>query len=123
MTLKEAKGIVESGNGVFGNKYHDACDILAREHQSDPCPPELKRTKMLRVDGFECNVYYNYVPPYSYGAMPINHWWGFAQTEQYYWKCPLCKEVKTLEEACDIILPLFTVMVKRWKKLQLNEVL
>lgn len=119
MTLEQAKEVVGTGEGVFGRKYHDACEILAREHRTDPCPPELRKTKTLKVDGVECKVYYNYVPPYSCGVRPLNVWWGYARTDQYYWS--YVADVKTLEEAVDIILPLFVAVVKRWKEKQITN--
>lgn len=89
------------------------------EERNQSCPPELTRTKILKVDGFECKVFYNYVPPYTYGVKPLNCWWGLTvvkyRGKTYNWKCPLRKEVESLEEACSIIHPIFAKAIKRMK--------
>lgn len=133
MKLKEAKDIVENAEiinpetehsfvkGCYGKKYLEATRVLAHKHRDDPCPPNLTKTKYLDCDGFRCKVFYNYVPSYSYGSEPLNCWWGLLETcpEGFHliWKCPLDESVKTLEEACKVIMPVFEEAVKRAKKL------
>lgn len=100
---------------MFKDEYNV---MFVEDHEaekSQPCPPELARTKVLEVDGVTCKVYYNYVVPYGYGATPHNVWWGYATYEDYYWICPLSETIETLEDACDIIQPLFTKRVAKWK--------
>lgn len=89
-----------------------------RDLPRTPCPPELKRKKVLVVDGFECLVFYNYVDKGEYGLCPTNHWFGILQNnpEGYIWDCALDKSVETLEDACVIILPSFKKAVERAKK-------
>ena len=117
MEVTEAKEVIERGEGIYGHKYHNAMEVLAREHRNDPCPAELTKTKTLKYDGFECKVYFNYVPSYGFGAIPLNVWWGFAEFERgRYWSCPLREEIKTLEEACVAIRPVFVKVVERYKR-------
>lgn len=92
--------------------------MFVEDHEAEknqPCPPDLAREEILECDGVNCRVFYNYVPPYTYGVMPMNCWWGYAEAEGYNWRSPLNEEVKTLEEACDVIRPIFEIMVKRWR--------
>ena len=101
---------------MFKNEYSAMFVEDHEDEKNQPCPPELVRTKVLKVGGFECKVFYNYVAPYTYGTIPMNCWWGYAECEGYNWTCPLDEKVKTLEEACDIILPVFVAVIKRWKE-------
>ena len=101
---------------MFKDEYNA---MFVEDHEAEknqPCPPELAREKILNYDGVECKVYYNYVAPYTYGVIPLNCWWGYAESNGCNWKCPLNEDVKTLEEACDSIQPAFEAVVKRWKK-------
>ena len=100
---------------MFKNEYNA---MFVEDHEAEknqPCPPELAREEVLEYEGVKCRVFYNYVAPYTYGVKPFNCWWGYVQIENYYWQMPLKKEIETLEEACEIILPIFTKVVKRWK--------
>lgn len=100
---------------MFKDEYNA---MFVEDHEAEkkqPCPPELARTKILEVDGFKCKVYYNYAAPYTYGIRPMNCWWAYATKGDYYWQCPLSEKIETLEDACDVLLPLFTAVVKRWK--------
>lgn len=116
MEIIEAKAIIEEGKGIYGNRYRDAVEMLASEHRDDPCPIELTDTKTLEHSGFECKVFYNYVPPYNYGSSPINVWWGIANNNGVSWKLTLPEEIKTLEDACEFILPVFIKAVDRYKE-------
>lgn len=128
MDYQEARSIVENAEiinpgtehsfvkGCYGNKYRDAVEVLAFEHKNDPCPSELTETSILEHDGFKCKVFYNYVPMYNLGSGPINCWWGLVDGSGYYWTMPLREEIKTLQEACDVIYPNFVAAVKRVKK-------
>ena len=101
---------------MFKDEYNAMYVEDHEEERKQPCPPELARRKTLEYDGFECEVFYNYVPPYSYGVIPMNCWWGYVSMKGYNWKCPLNETVKTLEEACQIIKPMFEMVVKRLKR-------
>ncbi len=116
MEITEAQTVIDEGKGIYGHKYYDAMETLGRKHRDDPCPEELTKTKTLRHDGFECNVYYNYVPPYGFGVRPLNVWWGFAEIKNMHWSCPIGEGTETLEEACNCILPLFIKVVERYKQ-------
>lgn len=101
---------------MFRDEYNA---MFVEDHEvekSQPCPPELARTETIEYDGVECRVYYNYVAPYTYGVRPINCWWGYAEKDEYNWRCPLKVEIKTLEEACEAIMKIFPTVVKRWKE-------
>lgn len=100
---------------MFKDEYNTMFVEDHTEERNQSCPPELARTKILKYDGVECKVYYNYVPPYTYGAVPMNCWWGYAKTDSWFWTCPLHDEIKTLEEACEAIMKIFPTVVKRWK--------
>lgn len=127
MTLEEAKDIVENSEiinpetehsfvkGCYSKRYNDAMQVLANKHKDDPCPPDLTRTKILNVDGFQFKVSYNYVPLYNIGISPMNCWWVELQPNDYdlRWDCPLKKTVKTLEEACRIVEPTLKKVVER----------
>lgn len=118
MNIAEAESLVEKGEGIYGDKYFEALQLLAQEHQNDPCPPELARTKILSYEGFKCKVHYNYVPPYNYGAMTLNRWHGVLEgnPEGLMWQFPLNEGIKTLEEACEAIEPYFIKMIERWQR-------
>ncbi len=81
--------------------------VRLRELPRTPCPPELKRTRTLVVDGFKCLVYY-----------VDNCWRGTLQgnPEGYGWDIPLKDDIETLEEACAEILPIFKKVIERAKK-------
>ena len=105
-------------------EYMDKC-IEAIADGYPECPVELQRTETLEYRGFNCKVYYNYVPPYSYGVRPCNVWWGYAEGRgrdiDYNWTCPLNENVKTVEEACIIIKPVFEKAIDRLLKRLANE--
>lgn len=101
---------------MFKDEYNAMFVEDHTEERNQPCPSELARTKILKYDGVECKVYYNYVPSYTYGIVPMNCWWGFAEKDGCVWTCPLRDEIKTLEEACKVIQPVFETVIKRWKK-------
>ena len=94
------------------------CEKL-RDLPRTPCPDELQRTRILQHKGFECKVYFNYVDLGEYGANPVNVWWGLVLSDEWNWPCPLNEKERTLEEACDIIEPLFKAAVDR--KLRHNQ--
>jgi hypothetical protein len=88
---------------------------LRVSHKDDPCPESLQKTQTLEYEGFECRVFYNYVPPYGYGMTPVNHWWGIVDGDVLLWTCPLAESVKTLEEAVAALEPVFHKAVDRFR--------
>lgn len=103
--------------GMYGDRYRDACWRELEARKDLPYPEDLKRTQMLEHKGWICKVYFNYVPPYSYGVEPCNVWKAYAEGkvngENYNWDCALKEEVKTLEEAIIVIRPSFEMAVDR----------
>ena len=113
MNVAEAENIVGSGVGVYGDRYRDAMELLACENRDNPCPPELARTKEVEYKGFTLKIYYNYVPPFCLGDRPANCWFGYATNGTHHYKLPLNDDVKTLEDAFDVIWPHFVKYVER----------
>lgn len=83
-----------------------------------PCPLELRRTRILVAGKFKCKVYYEYVDQGEYGVNPTNCWKGILQenSKGLGWCFPLVESIKTLEEACKAIQPVFEKVVERWNK-------
>ncbi len=115
MKTMEAQEIINEGVEIYGDKYHDAIETLEKEHRNDICPVELTKTMTFKYEGFECKIYYNYVPPFGGGAVPMNTWWGFGENKvgRFF---SLQVEDEKFEDACKTIIPQFIKSIDSYKQ-------
>lgn len=81
-------------------------------------PNPHPETRTLSYEGFDCEVWFNYVDQGEYGLTPANHWWATLKPNSYdvTWAFPLREEVTTLDEACKVVMPVFRKVIERMKK-------
>ncbi len=131
MDCKEAMAVIETANsesigsiprGVYGKTYIAAIETLERNAlKRNPCPVKYKQTKTIKYQGFECEIYYNYVPPYGMGRIPCNCWYAYSRLFfngiYYIWEKSFGKDIDSSIGAAAFIRPFFRKLIKNKKRM------